>query len=424
MSGDVSAARRPGASRPAPAAPDPLARRRTRLAVVVGVAAALVATGVTGAGLLVPGGADTPALRLGGAALALAAGGALVRLEGAARGATTLAIVAGTAALTCLATFPASPVVLGGAGATDAGSAPTDGDGTFGSPGEGESSGGDAGSGGPGALVLPPGADVRIDGGDVVLGLPDGAQVVIGRADAADPAGLPGADTGLAVVDGVVTRGDGGPVGPGAPLGGTTFERSDGGRVVVGDGRLLDVPPPLPEADADDLDALLALLLGCFALVAFAPPVIRVTEHRAPSLLDDSESDGDEPSTVEATTVEDGLAEVLRSMLADPDPRTAVIGAYGRLLTALAEAGAPRRDEEGPHEHLWRSLGPLGVRRAPLHRLAELFVRARFTPHPVTETHRQAAIAALADAVADLRLPASDVAAVAADAGVAGEESR
>ena len=37
-------------------------------------------------------------------------------------------------------------------------------------------------------------------------------------------------------------------------------------------------------------------------------------------------------------------------------------------LAALDEAGFPRRAEEAPHEHLWRSLGPLGVRRPPVHR--------------------------------------------------------
>ena len=48
-------------------------------------------------------------------------------------------------------------------------------------------------------------------------------------------------------------------------------------------------------------------------------------------------------------------------------------------------------------------LGPLGVRSAPLHELAELFVFARFSQHPVTDHHRARAIAALGEALADLR---------------------
>lgn len=417
MSGDVSPARRPGT-----AAPRHAAGRRTRLAVVVAVASVVVAVGLTGTGLLVGAGSPTPWLRVAAAVVGVAAGAVLVRLDGAARGVTTLAVVSATAALTCLATFPLSSVGLGIDRPLDSGAAPTDGSGQFGG-GTGDGGGGSGGAGtGPGAITLPPGADVSLDEGNVVLGLPDGSRVVIGEATPG-ATGAPPEGTSLAVVDGVVTRSDGAPAGPDVPLGGATLERDDGTAVVVGDDTLLDVPPPVTEGGevgADGRDALLALLLATFALLAFAPPLVRFAERHDLGVLDEPAPKPDPAVAPQPAAMEDGLADVLRSMLADPDPRTAVIGAYGRLLTALAEAGAPRRDEEGPHEHLWRSLGPLGVRRQPLHKLAELFVLARFTPHPVDETHRQAAIAALADAVGDLRLQATDIHEAAALAGMAG----
>lgn len=416
MSGDVSPARRPGT-----AASRPDAGRRTRLAIVVAVACVLVAVGLTGAGLLVDAGSPTPWLRLVAVAVGVAAGGVLIRLDGAARGVTTLAVVSGTAALTCLATFPVSSVGLGIDRPVDIGKAPTDGSGQFGGvPGGEDGQAGGSGGGRPGAVTLPPGTDVSLEDGSVVLGLPDGSRVVIGQA-VPGATGVPPEGTSLAVVDGVVTRDDGVPVGPEIALGGTTLERGDGTAVVVGDDTLLDVPPPVDgtsEVGADGRDALLALLLATFALLAFAPPLVRFAERHDLGVLDEPDWTPEPEIRPETMAMEDGLAEVLRSMLADPDPRTAVIGAYGRLLTALAEAGAPRRDEEGPHEHLWRSLGPLGVRRQPLHKLAELFVLARFTPHPVDETHRQAAIAALADAVGDLRLQAADIHEAAALAGL------
>lgn len=415
MSGDVIPARRPGA-----AAPSTAAGRRIRLATVVAVSCGIVAVGVTGTGLLVPAGTPTPWVRVSAAVVCVGAGGVLLRLDGAARGVTALAVVAGAAALTCLATLPASTVIWGSGHVVPPAGEPLDGEGWFGGR-PGEADGGGGGSGRPGPITLPPGADVLVEGGDVVLGLPDGARIVIGQAQLGAPSGVPPAGTSLAVVDGVVTRGDGGPVGAGVPLGGATLERGDGSEVVVGDGTLLDVPPPVDGPPADGLDALLALLLASFAVLAFAPPLVRFAERHDLGIVDDPDP-GPEPDddvAPEPVAMEDGLAEVLRSMLADPDPRTAVIGAYGRLLTALAEAGAPRRDEEGPHEHLWRSLGPLGVRRQPLHRLAELFVLARFTPRPVTEAHRQAAIAALADAVGDLRLQAADVREAVALVGLA-----
>lgn len=396
--------------------------RRVRLATIVTVACGLVALGVTGTGLLLPAGGPTPSLRVVGALVAIAAGGILVRTEGAARSTTTVTSVAIVGLLVCLATLPVSPVTAPWNTPADPADAPPAPDGSDGvGPDVVIEPGAPGGGGGTGALALPPGADVVVEQGAVVLVLPDGGRITIGQAIAgADPA-VGTAGTAVVVVDGVAERADGGALGADVALGGTTLQRGDGSQVSVGDGALLDVPAPLTPDDADPtdgLDALLAVLLGCFALLAFAPPVIRFGDRAGVSLLEPSEPEGDDGEPVVPTTVEEGLAEVLRSMLADPDPRTSVIGAYARLLTALAEAGFPRRDEEAPHEHLWRSLGPLGVRRQPVHQLAELFVRARFTPRPVTEEHRQAAIAALADAVADLRLQATDVREVAARVGV------
>lgn len=403
---------------------DVIARRRARLAVIVAVASGVVAAGVTGLGLLLPAGSGAPTIRLVGAVVAVAAGGVLLRLEGPARGSLTLTVVAVTSAVVCLVTLPVSPVSfdLGGTGLQQLDPGPdaegdTADDVTIDEVGPG-------GGGQGGALSLPPGGDVVVEAGQVVLTLPDGLRITLGEAavDSLAGGGVPDGGTGLVVVDGVVTRGDGAAIGGDVSLGGVTIERDDGSRVTVGDGRLFDVPAPIDpdEPDpADPRDAVLAMFLGLFALLAFAPPLVRFGERHPVPLLDDPEPlDEDDADVVVPVSMEEGLAQVLRSMLADPDPRTSVIGAYARLLTAIAEAGFPRRAEEGPHEHLWRTLGPLGVRRQPVHRLAELFVRARFTPLPVTDEDRQAAIGALADAVADLRLQATDVSEAAVAAGV------
>ncbi len=400
---------------------DPIARRRARLAVIVAVGCGIVAAGVTGAGLLLPGGSGTPPIRLAGAVLAIAAGGALVRLDGPGGAARTLGSVSIAATVVCLLTLPVSPVSLTLDDPADRpDSEPSDGDGAdrdvFLEPGDG-------GGGAGGAISLPDGADVTVEGGQVLLALPDGGgTITLGQATV-DGATSPVADggTALVVVDGVVQREDGGAIGGDTALGGLTIERGDGSQVTVGDGRLYDVPPPVgPQEDpqAEPVDAVLALLLGLFALLAFAPPLVRFGERVPVQLLDEPDPEPEADASPAPVTMEEGLAEVLRSMLADPDPRTSVIGAYARLLTAMDEAGFGRRAEEGPHEHLWRTLGPLGVRRQPVHRLAELFVRARFTPRPVTDDDRQAAIAALADAVGDLRLQASDVDEAVEAAGV------
>lgn len=106
---------------------------------------------------------------------------------------------------------------------------------------------------------------------------------------------------------------------------------------------------------------------------------------------------------LDAAAAQAGLEASLDAVTADASPRDAISDAYARLLAALADAGAARRPHEAPHEHLDRVLTPLGVRSAPLHRLAELFVLARFSQHPVTTAHRDEASEALRAALADLR---------------------
>jgi hypothetical protein len=96
---------------------------------------------------------------------------------------------------------------------------------------------------------------------------------------------------------------------------------------------------------------------------------------------------------------------VLRSieaMLADPDPDTAVIGAYARLLEGLAASGVPRLDFEGPVEHLGRALTHLRVRPGPVRRLVALFQVARFSTRALTLDDRDEALAALRLVAADL----------------------
>jgi hypothetical protein len=356
----------------------PRPRRQGSRPLVVAASAAVVALALGGQGLLVPAGPTSTLVRFGGALVSLAAVAVLVRLDGPLRASRTLALVAVAGACTALATLPASPVTID-ASTPPAPNAPSDED----EPGTILLDQVDPGDAQDGTVVLSPGVDLEVQGDDVVARVPGGGSTVLPQ--------------------------------------GQRVARPDGTVVVVGRGALLDVPEPLPadpesttDGLAEGVDAVLALLLGAFAVLAFAPPLVRAAERvSSPAPVDLPPA----PAPRRARPMEESLAEVLRSMLADPDPRTAVIGAYARLLAALDEVGFPRRAEEAPHEHLWRSLGPLGVRRAPVHRLAELFVRARFTPHPVTVEHRQAAIAALADAVADLRLQARDVDVLAGSGG-------
>lgn len=106
-----------------------------------------------------------------------------------------------------------------------------------------------------------------------------------------------------------------------------------------------------------------------------------------------------EPAEAEAG-LEASLGEVAYE---GADPRRQITAAYHRLLAALSAAGAPRLVHEAPHEHLHRTLAPLGIHPEPMHRLAELYVVAQFTEHPVEDHHRITAAEALETALASLR---------------------
>jgi hypothetical protein len=93
------------------------------------------------------------------------------------------------------------------------------------------------------------------------------------------------------------------------------------------------------------------------------------------------------------------LDEGLEAMLAEHDPRKAVIAAYVAMERAMARRGWPRRPHEAPTEYLARVLGVAPSRAEDLDELVRLYELARFSLHTVTASMRDAAV----DAVRRLR---------------------
>jgi hypothetical protein len=161
------------------------------------------------------------------------------------------------------------------------------------------------------------------------------------------------------------------------------------------------------EGDADTWMALLQslALVALLALVIYAAvrllgPRRIVSWWRA---IRPGPSEFTPGGVIDVATAEAGLEASLDAASSGLAPRDAICDAYARLLAALDAAGAGRQPQEAPHEHLDRVLGPLGIRSRPLHVLAELFVLARFSQHPITDAHRARAVGALGEALADLR---------------------
>jgi hypothetical protein len=138
------------------------------------------------------------------------------------------------------------------------------------------------------------------------------------------------------------------------------------------------------------------LVAGAGAVVAIAVLRHRRSTPRAPEAVME-----DEDAAPGATAVRVVTSSV-DALGAAGDPRRGVIAAYGQLLAGLGEAGAERRSDEAPLEHVTRALHALGVRAEPLQRLTALFAEARFSTHPITEQHRAEAQSCLQAALDDL----------------------
>lgn len=165
------------------------------------------------------------------------------------------------------------------------------------------------------------------------------------------------------------------------------------------------VPPEEREERADDensdalsgrLRTILLLVLAvavCAAIVAWLV--------RMPDRDDDADdTEDDPPSPAPAVDLTSSFEASLDTMLDDPDPRTAICAAYGRLLDGFAAAGLPRRPEEAPEEHVHRCLATAHMDPRPVRKLLGLFALARFSDHPVDESHRIAAVRAMRAALA------------------------
>ena len=99
--------------------------------------------------------------------------------------------------------------------------------------------------------------------------------------------------------------------------------------------------------------------------------------------------------------VEVGIDE----LQAEPDPRRAVIRAYGGMERSLSRCGVRRRPAEAPFEYLGRVLVEGGVPRPAATHLTDLFEQARFSDHVIGGQLKEEALGALMDIRHSLEAP-------------------
>jgi hypothetical protein len=109
----------------------------------------------------------------------------------------------------------------------------------------------------------------------------------------------------------------------------------------------------------------------------------------------------DDPDAMRVTVAE-VLEETLDDLVREPDPRKAVIAAYGRMERTLAARGLPRDEHEAPGEYLERILDAVGASGHSVRRLTKLFERARFSEHDIDQAMKDDAIESLTGLRAEL----------------------
>lgn len=109
---------------------------------------------------------------------------------------------------------------------------------------------------------------------------------------------------------------------------------------------------------------------------------------------------GSAPPIVDSSAEDEALADALlagRSALGGDDARAAIIACYAAMETSLAQAGVARERSDSPSDLLRRATGRelpgLGTHDAET--LTDLFREARFSSHPMTTQHLDAARSAL-----------------------------
>ncbi|MBV8967377.1 MAG: DUF4129 domain-containing protein [Mycobacteriaceae bacterium] len=170
-------------------------------------------------------------------------------------------------------------------------------------------------------------------------------------------------------------------------------------------------PRPAPPAPHPEHANILRYLLATtiFMMVVWLTGFVLALRRRRREPLaqaafgDDKAVSGDQPpvSRSLAVAAERGLAEMGDL---NRDPREAIIACYAAMEDALANApGAMPLDSDTPSEVLARAVEHHAIHAGTATGLVELFAEARFSPHVMTEQHREVAVHALQMVLAELK---------------------
>jgi Domain of unknown function (DUF4129) len=166
-------------------------------------------------------------------------------------------------------------------------------------------------------------------------------------------------------------------------------------------------PPPVtddPDAQTDVVGYLIPPMLVLMVLVVVGTAVASRRQRRDAKLYPGPDLE-DVPAAPAATDSLVRAAEVGLAEIGDlsREPREAIIACYAAMERELTRVpGAVPQDFDTPSEVLARAVDRRALRADSATELVELFEEARFSPHVMTEAHRDAAVLVLQRVLAEL----------------------
>lgn len=168
-----------------------------------------------------------------------------------------------------------------------------------------------------------------------------------------------------------------------------------------------DATPPVVAdengSDTNVVNYLIPPMLILMAIIVIGTAVASRRQARDPApIVDAADQPAQSPATATslARAAEVGLAEIGDHRR---EPREAIIACYAAMESELGRVpGAVPQDFDTPTEVLARAVDSGALRDDSATELVELFEEARFSPHMMTEAHRDAAVRVLHRVLAEL----------------------
>jgi len=164
-------------------------------------------------------------------------------------------------------------------------------------------------------------------------------------------------------------------------------------------------PPVEPESDTNVVGYLIPPMLVLMALVVAGTAIASRRQRRGALHYAVDDDFGDAAAIPRAADSLARAAEVGLAEIEDlsREPREAIIACYVAMERELMRVpGAVPQDFDTPSEVLARAVDRHALRADSATELVELFEEARFSPHVMTEAHRDAAVRVLERVLAEL----------------------